>query len=71
MRFWRLTKVSIPVFGSGTLPTPGVFTRKVCTIQSPWIKGVFIIEILQMESTNQSEICQFGRQRERESDSEG
>ena len=35
VRFWRLSKVSIPVLGCGTLPTPGVFRRKVWNIQSP------------------------------------
>ena len=42
VRFWRLSKVSIPVFGSGTLPTPGVFPRKVWTIQSPWMSPLYL-----------------------------
>ena len=42
MRFCWLSKVSIPVVGSGTLPTPGVFPRKVWTIQSPWMSPLYL-----------------------------
>ena len=42
VRFWRLSNESIPVFGSGTLPTPGVFPRKVWTIQSPWMSPLYL-----------------------------
>ena len=42
VRFCRLSKVSIPVFGFGTLPTPGVFPRKVWTIQSAWMSPLYL-----------------------------
>ena len=42
VRFCWLSKVSIPVVGSGTSATPGVFPRKVWTIQSPWMSPLYL-----------------------------
>ena len=63
VRFWRFSKVSILVFGFGTLPTPGVFPRKVWTIQSPSISPLYLSSLNGLTEADARSLLGLGRLR--------